>query len=366
VNRLVLVGLALTACTRERPGERERPPPQPTEHPAAAPREPRSPYACPTRKVPPVANAILIHDHIRLAHAEMPLRWITSDDEVYELGSDPLQPTKLGAAEQIHGATWDDKYRYRAKCYKDCIEYDSMGVAEAIERIDRVTGERKRLTKGHYGLGSIVLHGEHVYWGLRGHHQAGGAVWRVSKRGGEDQLLRFFPDRAFEDWIQTLSSYRDGVLVEGLRSVGWISASGEPRLLFEIERASDVASAVLDDGFVYIAESDDAWQREPSGAIHRVALVDGARKNLTGPLKSPEAIATFGPNIYFVLRNGPDIWVLPKSGGKPRRFVTPDAESQCDWPVRVWADERGLFWLAGWPRDQALYFLPWPSRGAAK
>jgi hypothetical protein len=99
----------------------------------------------------------------------------------------------------------------------------------------------------------------------------------------------------------------------------------------------------------------------------RCALEACLGSSSSGPLKSPAAIATFGSNVYFLLRNGTDIWVVSKAGGKAQRFVTlPDTQSHCDRAMGLWADERGLFWLVGWPRDQAIHFMPWPSRGAAK
>ena len=368
VNTGVLLGslLVFTACERSR-DESKQPiaaPEKPME-PAAAPRVPEPPDPCPKSQTSVATNAPrLVADKIHVI-SEAPLRWVGLDKQVYELAEDPSRPTKLGAVDDFESLVWDDKYWYRRKCYDDCLADDSLGTHDAVERIDRITGESKRLGTGDYGLGNILLYGDHVYWGVFGHQLEGG-VFRISKQGGAEEAIRIDPDARFEDRIQELRPYRDGILVEGLMTVGWIPASGPPRLILELTGNTGVGAAVLDDdGFVYVAEEGDRyWESKGSGYILRVPLAGGEGKKLAGPVKAPAAIASFGPNVYFMLENEPGVWAVPKGGGPTKRVLTIERDdSPCNEPVGLWADRRGLFWLLGlkYFGSHKLFFQPWSA-----
>lgn len=326
---------------------------------------------CPKSATATAADApIVIADGIQVVRSQMPLRWGAADGHLYELGADPRAPKDLGAIAGFKGPVWDDKYWYRATCYENCESRTSMGIPHAVERIDRATGESKRLGKGDYGLNSILPFGEHVYWGVYG-HQIGGGVSRVSKDGGEQEEIRIAAKPHEEDKVADLIAYPDGILVQGTETLAWIPASGDrPRLILRVDRR--MGSAVRDGDAFYVAEQGDPyWQAQDSGYIHRVSA-DGRDTKLAGPIRWPSAIATFGPNVYFMLRQSSDIWSVPKQGGKPTRVLTDGPRIQdCDESQGLWADERGLFWLRGdatpfSPVASRLYFQSWTGLGMTR
>ena len=373
MRALELSGIViLAACSRE-PSSFEKPsepakPPKPEAAPEATSIFPESLRVasqhnpCPKATPPTEVRApFVIADKILVFHSEMPLRWFSSNEHVYELASDPIHPKDLGHADNFKGAIWDDKYWYRPKCFEDCDNATSMGRPVAIERIDRATGESKRLGKGDYGLGTILPFGDYVYWGVFG-HQIGGGVSRVPKAGGDQEAIRIVEDR-YEDQVEELHPYTDGILVQGTRTLGWIPANGgRQRMILEVSEA--MGPAVLDGDSFYVAEMGDLyWQSKDSGYIHRVAVADGKDKKLAGPVRWPSAIATFGPNVYFMLKDSGDVWSVPKNGGKARVVVMNGPRLEpCDESLGLWADERGLFWLRGQKfvsTGDRLYFQSW-------
>jgi hypothetical protein len=356
----------IAACSREPSGShksKEAPEPPASVVPESPP--PLQEDPCPKSAAPVVANApVVIADKVRVFQSEMPLRWFGSDKHLYELDSDPRRPKDLGHADGFKSAVWDDKYWYRAKCFENCDNRTSMGRPVAVERIDRVTGESNRLGKGDYGLGNIRLFGDYVYWGVYG-HQIGGGVTRVSKAGGDQEDIRIAKDAMHEDKIEELRGYPAGILAQGTRTIAWIPANGErPRMILEVSK--DMGPAVLDGDSFYVAERGDPyWQSKDSGFIHRVAVADGKDTKLAGPVRWPSAIATFGSNVYFMLKESGDIWSVPKDGGETR-VVLPNGPrlEPCDESLGLWADERGLFWLRGkefFSQGDRIYFLPWSA-----
>lgn len=375
----VVAGVAVVvlacSCTRDAPRQdqpdrrepRERPdePQQvPRDEPRALPPAPAARQApCPETVAAEHADApVVIADGVVVLQRDMPLRWLAADDHVYELASDPRHSKDLGPASRFKGVVWDDRYWYRARCYEDCDDLTSMGFPTAVERIDRVTGERKRLGRGDYGLGSILLFGDRVYWGVFG-HQIEGGVSRVPKLGGPQEHVRIPNQGRFDDKVTALRPYRDGILVEGDRTIGWIPANGDrPRTILEVPYR--MGSAVRDGDAFYIAERGDPyWQAKDSGYIHRVSAIDGTDTKLAGPLRWPSAIATFGPNVYFALEESGDVRWVPKAGGATRRVPTDGLRIEpCDPSRGLWADERGLFWQRGptlFGDTARIYFLPW-------
>ena len=207
------------------------------------------------------------------------------------------------------------------------------------------------------------MFGDHVYWGVYG-HQIGGGVSRVAKAGGDQEKIRIAADAMPEDKVSALRGYANGILVQGTRTIAWIPANGErPRVILEV--SARMGPAVLDGDSFYIAEyGEPHWQAEASGYIHRVALADGKHTKLTGVVRWPSAIATFGSNVYFMRSESADIWAVPKAGGNVRVVVAngPCTEP-CDTSLGLWTDERGLFWLRGKElvEGERLYFLPWSA-----
>jgi hypothetical protein len=296
---------------------------------------------------------VVVADKIRVFHEDMPLRWIAQDSHLHELAADPLSPIDLGPSDQFKSGVWDDKYWYRRRCYEHCVAQTDMGVPTAVERVDRKTGESLRLGEGDYGLGNILPFGDFVYWGVYG-HQINGGVWRVAKSGGKQELVRL-PD----DKIAALHAYPDGILVQGTRTLGWVPMTGAPQLVLEVRQ--DIGPGVRDGNDFYVAERGDPyWKSADSGFIHRVA--NGKDTKLAGPVRWPSAIATFGPNVYFMLTESGDIWSVPKAGGNARVILVGPRIEPCDESLAMWADARGLFWLRGkrfFSTGDRLYFAPW-------
>lgn len=195
----------------------------------------------------------------------MPLRWISSDARMVELRGDLASPIDLGAAETFKSPVWDERYWFAPRCFEDCENRDSFGTPRSVERIDRATGGRLRLTKGIYGFHSMTLFDEDVYWGLYG-HGIGGGVFRVAKTGGTEEAITFETGR-YEDKIEDLITYPNGILVRGTSMLGWIPRNESPKVLLR----QSVAAAVLDSGDYFVAtEGEPGWDAKASGAIKRV------------------------------------------------------------------------------------------------
>lgn len=287
-------------------------------------------------------------------HEDMPLRWAAQDGHFHELGADPLHPTDLGPSSEFKSTVWDDRYWYRVRCYHDCEPRTDLGAPVAIERVDRVTGERVRLTEDDHGIHGIALLDDHVYWGIYG-HQIGGGIKRVRTRGGPQETV------LTRQRIERLHAYDDGILVEAVAMVGWIPKVGEPTQLLA---ARGIGGAARDGDDVYVAERGDPyWQSSDSGYIHRIH--DGKDIKLAGPVRWPSAIAAYGPNVYFMLSETGDLWSVPKAGGPVHLVIAGPRIEPCDNSLGLWADARGLFWLRGHElfgaTGQRLYFLPWSA-----
>lgn len=362
----ISVVVVTAGCSREQPTPAKHhevePPTVASQPPPTAKEDP-----CPKSAVASAANApVVIADQVHVIRSQMPLRWVAADQHLYELAADPRKPQDLGPVDNFKSPVWDDKYWYRSKCYENCDDRTSMGIPHAVERVDRVTGESKRLGKGDYGLGKITLFGDYVYWGVYG-HQSGGGVSRVSKEGGEQEDIRIAADADHEDKVKELTAYTDGILVQGRRTLAWIPANGErPRVVLRV--GESMGPAILDGDSFYVAEEGERyWQSKDSGYIHRVSVAEGKDTKLAGPVRWPSAIATFGTNVYFMLRESGDIWSVPKQGGEPTQVLKNGPRIQpCDESQALWADERGLFWLRGKDDlfgqiDSRLYFQPWPA-----
>jgi hypothetical protein len=300
----------------------------------------------------------------------MPLRWITEDKQLlYELDADPRRPKYLGPAHKLISSVFDDKYWYRTKCYDDCDDDTDLGPYYAIERVDRLTGESKRLSSGARGLHELLVFGDFVYWGVYG-HQVDGGVFRVPKAGGEEERIRIAPDRRYEDKVEKLTADPEGILVQGTGTIGWIPMNGErARLILRV--AEDTGPAVHDGDSFYVAERGaPRWGTSDSGSIHRIAVADNNDTKLAGPVRSPSAITTFGPNVYFMLSESGDIWSVPKLGGPLKQVLANGPRiDPCDESLRLWADDRGLFWQRGkrfLSEGDRIYFLPWSAIERAK
>lgn len=331
------------------------PEPGPMRAPAPLPGD-RAEPPCPggARKLE-MRQPVLVASGIHVFHENMPLRWVAPDGHLHELADDPLHPVDLGRADAFKSAVWDDRYWYRLRCYESCIPDTDMGVPRAIERVDRATGETARLGRGDYGMHVIQPLGAYIYAGIYG-HQPGGGVVRVPIAGGtQDTVL------LGEEHIESFVTGPDGMLVLGTRSVGWIGNTGAPQVL--VSGLDGVRAAVRDADGVFVAERGEGHRKSPaSGFIHRI--VDGKDTRLAGPVRWPSAVATFGPNVYFMLEETGDIWAVPKSGGTPKIVVHKEREGDCDASLGLWATDRGLYWLRGAsielvPVAQRLYFLPW-------
>jgi hypothetical protein len=362
------LSLLLVGCERETSTSSEGDPPTPSVEAPSTKEKKKAKDPCPSPK--PEGDApVLIADEIILVHRAMPLRWYHAvEKRYYELAAEPLRPKDLGGTAEIKGAVWDDKYFYRVRCFEDCGNRTSMGNPLAVERIDRSTGESVRLGKGAYGLNGIVLHGDHVYWGVRGSpNMIGGGVTRVAKAGGTQERIRIDNGSDHDDKVSRLQPYPDGILVEGERTLAWIPANGDPpRKILEVER--QLGPAVRDGDSYYVAEEGDPyWQSKDSGYIHRITIADGKDTKLVGPVRWPSAITTYRDTIYYMLKDSPEVWSLPKDGGKPHVAVRRHARAEaCDESVGIWADERGLFWLRARKEfmrtgRERLYFLPWTA-----
>jgi hypothetical protein len=359
----LFVVVLLAACDRE-PASRwvEQQPPVPQTPPQDPEPEPmRPPAPLPERPCPPGAQAfdirarVVIADSIGVFHEDMPLRWIAQDGHFHELAADPLHPTDLGPSSAFKSTVWDDRYWYRARCYDDCEELTDMGVPLAIERVDRRTDKRVRLTQAEHGIHAIAPLGDSVYWGIYG-HQIDGGVWRVLKQGGRQEPL------LTSQKIERIHTYDDGLLVEAIAMVGWIPRIGEPSTV--LGGIAEVGAATHDGDDFYVAERGDPyWQSKDSGYIHRIHA--GKDTKLAGPVRWPSAVAAYGANVYFMLSETGDIWSVPKAGGTAKVALAGPRIEPCDNSLGLWADARGLYWLRGHrlfgAPGQRLYFMPWSA-----
>ena len=358
-----MIVFALASCARdsEPPAQRKHegsPKPSPTE------KQPdKGSDDCPPPAAAPTTAPVVIAKDVVGLTMNMPLRWLGADGHVYELADDPRSPKDLGDGREFKGREWDEKYWYRTECFRDCDERTSMGLPKEIVRIDRVSGEMKRLSKEHYGISVVLPFREHVYWGIFGHQRDGG-VWRVPKAGGAEELIHLAADKQREDKISALSSFPDGIIVQGTRTLGWIPVHGKPKKVFASE--NEVGPAVRDGNDFYIAEEGDLyWASKDSGFIHRVSA-DGTDTKLVGPVRWPSAIATYGADVFFMLRESGDVWSVPKAGGASHLAINGPRTAACDTALGMWADQRGLFWARGIDsllrRETAtIFFAPWSS-----
>ena len=160
--------------------------------------------------------------------------------------------------------------------------------------------------------------------------------------------------------------WRDGVLVESPQLVTWIEeGAGLARIVMH-GAGHEVVDAVLDDDSFFIAvERKPYWTWKGKSFIHRVTRIgDEPPVEIAGPFRDISALATFGPNVYFMLRATGEVWSVPKAGGNAQVVINGPRETTCDVTHGLWADERGLFWSRGEPYFSAartLYFLPWSA-----
>lgn len=309
------------------------------------------------------------YSHVKIAeHANVintaPLRWTTADTRhVYELreGAE-LDVIDLGSADEMKAATWDDAYWFRRRCYEDCDGRTSMGIPTAVERIDRVTGERKRLSKGYWGLTKPLPRGSYVYWGIFG-HGIGGGVFRVGKDGSGEVELRL-QDKSVER-VEELTAMKNGLLATTENQLLWFP-DGEQlgRELMKVRES--IGGAVVDGDAAYIAEYGKRyWDSKPSGYIHRVRLDGTDFKTLAGPVQFPQTIAVHGDTVFYMLRKDATIYAVPTTGGEPRVALLPRFDEQpCNETTAMWSTSHGLVWQRS-PggflpvADDTLWFAPW-------
>ena len=310
------------------------------------------------------------YSHVKIAeHANVintaPLRWTTADTRhVYELreGAE-LDVIDLGSADEMKAVTWDDAYWFRRRCYEDCDDDTSMGIPTAVERIDRVTGERKRLSKGYHGLTQLQLVGDFVYWGIYG-HQIGGGVYRVHKDGtGEIELT--LEGGKEVDKIRQLQATEHGLLAVTKTQVLWFR-DGEPLGRELLAVTESVGDAVIDGDYAYIAEYGERyWKSAPSGYIRSVRLDGTDFKTLAGPVQFPQTIAVRGDTVFYMLRKDATIYAVPTTGGEPRVALLPRFDEQpCNETTAMWSTSQGLVWQrspSGFlpVADDTLWFAPW-------
>lgn len=308
---------------------------------------------------PPGNQGVVVAKGIDLLSSSPTIRWHSPiDGRVHEVGADPMRPVDLGSLETLGAPLWDDASWYRVVCFDDCE--NASGPRLGVERVDKRTGARQRLGVGDYGLGSVTLFGDYVYWGINGHDVDGG-VRRVLRRGGAQEPLRIWAKR--DDHVRMLKPYAGrGLLVIGEASVAWIRRN-EAKGVVLFTSDTFIGDAVVDDEYVFIAERGRRYD-DRSGYVYRVSIATGVKQRLTGPLDEPSRIAVHEDRIYFMLGASPDVWSVSKTGGAPTKVVSgePYDVSKGEQTLALWALECGLMWLHGnsaIATTQTLRFRPW-------